>query len=247
MTFNCYASGSKGNFYTLTASNGQRLFLECGIKHGEWVKALNWDLNGIVGCLVSHCHNDHALSIKEVLGSVIKVYSGKETLEARGVDKCALSRVIEPFKTYKIGDFKVYPIPAVHDVPCLAFVISHPEMGKTLFATDTMMLEYKIKDLSHILIECNYSDEALTWAIENGNTHPAMRQRLLETHMELETTLGVLKSNDLSKVNEIVLLHLSGKNSDPKEFVRRVEQTTSKPTYIAKKGLELEFNLTNNI
>lgn len=241
----CNGSSSKGNSYFLKADNGQILMIECGIKHSEWIKALNWNLNGVVGCLVTHCHNDHTLSIKEVLGSVIKVYSGKETLKAKGVDKCSLARVVEPFKLYKIGDFKVYPLPVVHDVPCLAFVISHPEMGKTLFVTDTMMLEYKVKGLNHILIECNYSDKALTWAIENGKTPPAMRSRLLQTHMELETTLGVLQTNDLSKLNEVVLIHLSGNNSDAPDFVQRVEQATGKPTYVARKGLELEFNLNN--
>ncbi|EKC78421.1 hypothetical protein LEA_03506, partial [human gut metagenome] len=41
--------------------------------------------------------------------------------------------------------FKVFVLPVVHDVPCVGFVIEHQEMGRLLFITDTMMLEYRLR------------------------------------------------------------------------------------------------------
>jgi hypothetical protein len=42
-----------------------------------------------------------------------------------------------------------------------------------------------------------------------------------------------LKANDLSKVQEIWLLHLSEQNSCEKRFKEEVQKITGKPTYIA--------------
>ena len=240
MIFHCIGSSSSGNGYFFKDSNGKVLILECGVKTIEFKKALNWQMSDIVGVLTTHEHNDHSLNIQDFAKMGIHVYALREVLDAKGVT--TFGNPILPMKKYQLGPYQVFTLPVAHDVPCLAFVICHPEMGKVLFVTDTMMLEYKVKGLNHICIECNYSDDALTRAIECGRTPEAMRSRLLQSHMELETTVGVLRANDLSVVNEVVLIHLSGNNSDGAEFVRRIEQETGKPTYVAKKGLELEFD-----
>jgi len=140
------------------------------------------------------------------------------------------------------GDFEVLPLQAIHDVPCQAFVIRHPEMGKLLFITDSVTLQYQLKGLDHILIEANYSDALLAEAIEEGITHPAMRPRLLASHMELSTTIQALKAQDLSRVQEIVLLHLSSGHADPDQFQDAVQRATAIPTYIAKTGFHLDLH-----
>ena len=66
-----------------------------------------------------------------------------------------------------------------------------------------------------------------------------MRSRLLTSHMEIATTIRTILKQDLSKVKEIVLLHLSDNNSDPKEFKRLVESKTGIATYLALPGLEI--------
>jgi phosphoribosyl 1,2-cyclic phosphodiesterase len=60
-----------------------------------------------------------------------------------------------------------------------------------------------------------------------------MRRRLLRSHFSLENVLDFLKANDMSKVQEIHLLHLSDNNSDEVLFRRRVQEATGKPVYIA--------------
>ena len=42
--------------------------------------------------------------------------------------------------------------------------------------------------------------------------------------MEIDTTLEFLRANDLSKVNNIVLLHLSDGNSNVPDFQKRVKE-----------------------
>ncbi len=180
---------------------------------------------------------DHAKSIPDALRCGIKVYSNEDVAERyKGVVG------LKELHGYKIGSFKVFVVPMKHDVPCVGFVIEHPEMGKLLFATDTMMLEYRFDGLNHIMIEANYSDEIVEKNIDNGVVRSVMKDRLMTTHLSLENAIGMLKANDLTNVNEIILIHLSDNNSDVGTFRDAVVRATGKPVYIAKKGLEVEIN-----
>lgn len=238
----CLGSGSSGNCYVFKASNGT-LLVEVGIAINEIKKGLNWKLGDIAGVIVSHRHNDHALSVKNLAELGIPVYALDDVLESHCIQDNHFCHTIEPMHGYKIGSFKVYAFDVAHDVPCVGFIIEHPEMGKLMFATDTMMIEYKFKGLNHIMIEANYSDKILDYNIEQGYINPAMKERLMGSHMELETTKGVLAANDLSRVRDIVLIHLSGNNSNGQEFKDEVERATGIPTYIAKKDFTIDLTI----
>ena len=103
------------------------------------------------------------------------------------------------------------------------------------------MCEYSFEGLNHILIEANYIDEILNYNVENG-LHHCVRDRVLTSHMEIQTTKQVLLNQNLDKVQNIVLIHLSGNNSDPKRMKEIISGATGKPVYIAKSGLELELS-----
>ncbi len=63
--------------------------------------------------------------------------------------------------------------------------------------------------------------------------------------MSVETAIKTLKANDLTKVNNIVLIHLSDRNSDSRLFKQIIEEHTLKTVTIATKGLIIEnFNDT---
>ena len=66
----------------------------------------------------------------------------------------------------------------------------------------------------------------------------------LQGHMCIDTTIEALRANDLSRVNNIILLHLSAEHADPERFQAMVQQATGKTVYVAKPGLEIEFNKT---
>ena len=51
-----------------------------------------------------------------------------------------------------------------------------------------------------------------------------------------------MKANDISRVNNVVLLHLSSNNSDSDMFKERVEQEIGKMVTVARKGVSLSFN-----
>ncbi len=241
MVLKVLGSSSKGNCYLLEASDGV-LIIEAGISAVEVKKALGFELSKVLGCVISHRHFDHSKFLKEILSCGIRILALEDVFSAHHLQNRSFCKTIEPKHGYKVGSFKIFTLPVVHDVPCLGFIIEHQEMGKLLFITDTMMLEYKLPKLDHVMLEANYADEILQCNIDNGIVPVSMRDRLLHSHMELQTTKEILQSNDLSSVNEVILLHLSSNNSDGKQFQREVQEISGKPVYIAKSGMVINLS-----
>lgn len=242
MRLNVLGSDSNGNCYVLQ-NDKEALIIEAGVRFSEVKKALKWQLSKVVGAVITHEHNDHAKYIRDFVSNGITVLALPSVFRAKGIDSLSFRKEIEPMHGYIIGGFRVFAIPVCHDVPCVGFIIEHEDMGRMLFVTDTMMLEYKVPGLNHILLEANYAEDILDAKIEAGSVPLSMKPRLIHSHMEIETTKGILRANDLSGVNEIVLIHLSNGNSDERRFVREVQETSGKPVYAAVAGLELNLSI----
>jgi len=106
------------------------------------------------------------------------------------------------------------------------------------------MCRYKFKDLNNIIIEANYCKNIVRRRLLEKGIHEAVRDRVIESHMSIDTCIELLKANDLTAVNNIVLIHLSDGNSNEIEFKQRVENATGKNVHVANKGKEFDFNRT---
>ncbi len=234
-------SDSTGNAYVLQNSR-EALIIEAGVNIAEIKKALNWKINKVAGAIISHEHNDHSKSIQELMKYGITVLALPEVFKAKKISNLSFRKEIKPMKGYKVGGFKILTFPVSHDVPCLGFVISHEEMGKLLFVTDSSSFDYSIS-ADHIMIEANYATDIVQRKIEEGLIPPVVLPRLFGSHMEINETLRVIKGLDLTNTNEIILIHLSNGNSDEERFIREMKQATGKPVYVASKGLEIDLSL----
>ncbi|MCT8138615.1 MBL fold metallo-hydrolase [Anaerobacillus sp. CMMVII] len=225
------ASGSKGNCYYITDGHTP-LLLEAGISFKSIQKQLNFKTTSIAGCFVTHEHKDHSKSIAEVLKSGIDCYMSKGTAEALNIHHHRVHN-IEAKKQFKLGTWTILPFEVEHDVSePMGFLFANEVGDKLLFATDTYYIKYKFKGLSHIMIECNYSLDILNQNIEVGRVPKIMKKRLLRSHFSLENVKEFLKANDLSKVQEIHLLHLSDNNSDEQRFKQEIQALTGKLVYV---------------
>lgn len=243
MRLKVLGSSSSGNCYILE-NNTEAIILEAGVNFNKVKQALNFNISKVVAVLVTHEHNDHAGFAKNFIGSGINVYSSKGTFKAIGIENNR-TIALEANKKIKIGNFTVLPFNVEHDCnEPFGYLINHPETGNILFATDTYYLKYRFKDLNNILIETNYSEKIINDNYVYHDFHPAQRDRVLKSHMSLETCKEVLKANDLSQVNNIVLIHLSDGNSHARQFKRDVEIQTGKTVYVADVGLDIDFNKT---
>ena len=240
MKLHILGSDSSGNCYLLISDSGKVLIIEAGLPLKEIKQALNFDLSNVIGCIVTHRHGDHFKYASEYMNTGIEVCASVETLDS--VDYSHRMRVITKQKKYNIGEFVVMPVEVKHDVHCFSFLIQHPESGLILFATDTMYLPYKFPGLNNLILECNYSQEILDSRLSDGETIAMVRNRVIGSHMSLETAKDFLRANDLTGVNNIVLIHLSNGNSDAALFKTEIENLTAKNVFVADKGMNIDFN-----
>lgn len=228
-------SSSAGNGYILKASN-EVLLLEAGVHFKEVQKHLDYDVKGIVGTLVSHRHGDHSMYIKEY-EKYSDVYAPESSIVSHKVKE------IEPLRQFTLGDFKILPFEVQHDVKTFGYLINHEESGNILFATDTYFLKYTFPGLNHILIEANYCEHILDENIKSGKISPAMKSRVFQSHMNINTTIKTLRANDLTKVVNVVLIHLSAGNSNEKQFIDRVKAEVGTPyVFAATRGMKLKLD-----
>ena len=68
------------------------------------------------------------------------------------------------------------------------------------------------------MVECNYAADILQANVDAGKVPESMRNRLLRSHFSLDNVKKFLLANDLSKVREIWLIHLSDGNSDARKI-----------------------------
>ena len=243
MELTVISSNSSGNAYILESTSGEVLLIECGVNFRLIKEALNFNLKKVVGCLVTHEHGDHAKSIHDVLTAGINVYATEGTHTASGTQGSHRSVITFSGDEFKVGSFKVKAFDVEHDVnEPVGFLIYHEECGKILFITDSYYCKYTFSGLHQIIIEANYCKKILDDRVTAGMNPKFLRDRVITSHMSLETCKQMLGANDLRQVNNIVLIHLSDGNSDEKRFKYEVEQQTGKQVHIAVPGLKINFN-----
>jgi phosphoribosyl 1,2-cyclic phosphodiesterase len=91
-----------------------------------------------------------------------------------------------------------------------------------LFALDTCYLQNRFNRLTEIAVECNHSHETLM----QDNIPPSLKERIMRTHMSLETFMGMLQANDLSSVKKIYLLHMSNQRGNAELFKTKIMEQT---------------------
>ena len=218
--------------------------IECGVNFNLVKQGVKYNINSIVGCLTTHSHGDHCKAIRDVLKVGIRVYATTGEHKAMGTEHHHNSRysIIKPFM---VGSFEVIAFKVIHDTPePVGYLIRHDECGTVLFLTDTVYSPFRFAGLNNIIVEANYCHKILDKRVADGENPKFLRDRVIESHMSIEHCKDLLLANDLSQVNNIVLIHLSDGNSDAGRFKKEVQEITGKSVHIAEAGLEIPFNKT---
>lgn len=233
-------SSSAGNGY-IVGDEKEQLVIEAGMPFMEVEKALNFNLSGVRGVLISHEHSDHAGFVSQYI-THIPVFATGGTLAAKDILMHPNAKRLAYMVVRRIGNFTVLPFKTEHDAtePC-GFLVQLPDKSKLLFATDTYYLHYTFKGVNHWLLECNYDEGILKGNIISGEVHPRVAERVRKSHMSLSQCIDTLKANDLSQTHEIILIHLSSRNSVRQMFIDEVRKATGKYVIVAKKGLKIEL------
>lgn len=245
MNLKVIGSGSSGNSYLLVADNGDILMIECGINAALIKQALDFNVNKVVGCLLTHEDGDHSKSVQQVMSWGIDLYATAGTWTRLNAGYSSRAKVIKAGFQFKLGPFTVVPFDVKHDVvEPVGFLIHHPECGKMVFITDTTYVPQTFRGLNNIIVEANFCEEIINEKMGWKSEKRFLRDRIIQSHFSLQNCKDFLKANDLSQVHNIVLIHLSNTNSDAKRFQREVSDLTGKTVTVASSGLTIPFNVT---
>lgn len=237
MKLTVLGSSSSGNCYIIH-NESECLIIEAGINIKHVNTAIDFDISIIDGVLCSHKHSDHSGFIESYSKIGVKVYAGSDVLKSMDQTRSYTHIELKHKEKVNVGRFRVLPLNLTHDVPCLGFLINHPEMGSMLFATDTTHIPYRFSGVNHYLVECNYDTDT----INSNDTNANLADRVVNSHLSFDNFIKFMNAQDLSRTNNIVLLHLSDNNSDYVKFLREVKAMYDCNVYIARKGLKLEIN-----
>lgn len=104
------------------------------------------------------------------------------------------------------------------ECPCYGFLITHKEMGRMIYATDTELIKYRFKNINHILLGVNY-DKAL---VDMDN--PSKASHVYSGHMSIDTACDFVKANDSDSLQNVIMCHLSKNNAEPDAFIKRMKE-----------------------
>ena len=225
------ASSSKANCTHIT-DGATQLLLDAGMPVKELRKRLGFGLSEIAAALVTHCHQDHCRAVPDLMAAGVDCYMLTSAAEECGVLDHHRTHIIADAGHFVVGTWVVRPFDTPHDVDNLGFLLSSGA-EKVLYLTDTPYCRYRFAGLTRILIECNYDLPLLHANVEAGVVNHEVKRRVLRSHMNLETVCDFLRANDLSRVQQIVLLHLSDDSADAARFKRTVQALTGREVQIA--------------
>lgn len=225
MQMTVFGSGSAGNCYLLHSPT-EALIIEAGVRpESRMYACFGSDFSRLAGLLVSHRHADHAAYARQ----------------------------------WSEGGVPVLPSPLIHydpdgtRCPNVGFVIDHPETGRILFATDCESLSreeltpqgmrytpYQFTGVVHWMLEANCDD----YILHLSDIPSAQKDRIRQSHLSVANAVAILRSADLSQTRDIMLLHMSERNSvnNESKITRRVRIATGKRCFLARAGLSVNYS-----
>lgn len=232
MLINPIASGSSGNAYYISDGHSS-LLLDAGISLAQIQAGCGYKVSQLSGCLVTHGHGDHAKAAQALARLGVNIYTSHGTAEMAKL-KGHRIRTVQALKSFSAGTFEVLPFDVEHDVPePLGFLIrSTATQEKLLYFTDTYYIRYTFVGLTHIMMEANYDPDTMEQNVREGRVDVSRAKRTIGSHMSIDTVIKTLESFDLSRLQQIYLLHLSNDNSQAADFKRRVQALTGKEVYL---------------
>ena len=223
MKINHIASGSSGN--CILVEDGQsKIVFDAGLSYNKIKNRIKF--SEVSAVFISHEHGDHSKAVPELLRRGVRVFASLGTASALKQPE------IEPMahgNQVKAGSFYVKAFDTIHDAEePLGFLFQSMVEGKGIYIADSAYVQYDFKGITHFVIECNFAEDLL----EEGKDPGFLKNRIRNTHFSFERLQEFFELSDLSKAEEIHLVHLSDRNSHAERFVDEIQKQTGIPTYV---------------
>lgn len=218
--FASLGSGSKGNA-TLIEYGATRVMVDCGfyLRDAEnRLRALGVEPETLQGILVTHEHNDHIGGVSRLARKyAIPVYMTMGTCSVWNDPEVPALHHINPHEAFDIGELRVQPFPVPHDArePChYVFEGGGRRVGVISDAGSiTPFMREQLSGCDALMLEFNHDVQMLA----DGPYPPSLRARVGGNlgHLSNVQAAQLLTQIDVSRLQHLVLTHISEKNNKP--------------------------------
>lgn len=218
MKFEILGTGSSGNCFLIN----DELMIDIGLPYSK----IKDRVKNIKYSLCTHQHGDHFNKdcIRKVFVNheSIKFVCGQwlvDKLLKIGVDQNRI--IVHDFgKVYELGEYKISPIIAYHDVENCGYRILH-DGKKHIHITDTVSLDgISAVGYDSASIECNHHYETALKIIEEAkdNDEFSHLKGAVNSHLSVDKTIRFCKENGIKK---LIPVHIG--NSTKKEVIEALK------------------------
>lgn len=174
------------------------------------------EYKGDKGCdYKSHPPLDHSKSLNDFKSMGIPVFAPYISLEPMRI---GIEFKIQAFDLTTVDGRWTHTNADGSECPCYGFLITHPEMGKMLYITDTELIKWRFKDINHILLGVNYDKNLV-----DKDNDPKTRH-VFRGHLSIDTACDFVKANYSDSLQNVIMCHLSSENADSDSFIEKMKK-----------------------
>lgn len=175
---------------------------------------------GDKGCdYKSHPPLDHSKSVEDFEAMGIQILAPYLGDSCKPINMGGFT--VKPFDLTTIDGSWTHTNADGTECPCYGFLITHKEMGRMLYITDTELIKWRFKGINHILLGVNYDKDL----IDRDNTGKA--NHVFRGHLSIDTACDFVKANDSDSLQNVIMCHLSSENSDKDSFITKMKNAVN--------------------
>lgn len=211
-----FGANSSGVCLLVTLPDGKKIVLDAGVKASLPLDA---------PIFITHEHEDHAKFVKHYLFMSMDVYTTQGTIDALGIKHHRLHTL----NGDTVGGMLVETIPLIHDAKQPVALVFTGGGYKLAYITDAGEIPAIPTGTTHLIVECNHTEEGLDQSFLNGDLPEVVYKRIKKNHLSLETLERFFKENELPNLQELYLTHLSAKRILEEKAQKRLEAIVGLP------------------
>ncbi len=231
MRFASLGSGSKGNG-TLIECGETTLLVDCGFSLKQTrlrLERLGRTIEDLDGILVTHEHGDHLNGVRRLSHKAeipVWMSSGTAREAERREGLFDTVRIVCGHQPFTIGEIEVTPYHVPHDArEPIQYTFSNG-IQRIGLLTDvgevTPHIERQLDGCDALLLECNHDPELLA----RGPYPHHLKQRVSSRlgHLNNGQAAALLGQIDTSRLQHLVVMHLSEQNNCPQRAVMAISE-----------------------
>ena len=162
--------------------------------------------------------DDHSRSLNDFKSMGIPVFAPYEKFEPHFYTKIYGEFEVKDFPLTTADNRWTHTNADCSECPCYGFLITHPEMGKMLYITDTELIKWRFKGINHILLGTNYDKDLVNVDNQSKANH------VFRSHLSIDTACEFVKSNNSNDLQNVIMCHLSSENADSDSFIEKMKK-----------------------